>query len=80
MTCKCFEKVNTQFAEHNTMLDMRMCLNREDGRMTLEPQLAIATSRIKNLRDGKQAKVVVATFCPFCGKSLTAKRKRKAQP
>jgi hypothetical protein len=78
MTCKCFEKVNTQLAEHNTEL---VLLSTPDfTRGVFETHLAIATSRIKNLRDGKQAKVVVATFCPFCGKSLTAKPKRKAQP
>jgi hypothetical protein len=74
MNCQCFRVVNAKLEKHNTMLDMRMCLNREDGRMTLEPQLAIVTVKIDS-KNRVGPKTLLASFCPFCGKSLTAKPK-----
>lgn len=57
----CYDKLDEQLAEHNTVL----------VRNVLDPnQLFVATERIRNLRDGKNAKAVVASYCPFCGKRV----------
>lgn len=60
-THECYEKTDEQLKEHNTKL----------LRNIFDPnQLVVATERISNLRDGKRAKVVIATYCPFCGKRV----------
>jgi hypothetical protein len=61
---KCFDMLDAELKPHNTRLVVNM-LNNAD--------VFIWTERIQNLRDGKQAKKVVAAFCPFCGKKLKRK-------
>lgn len=78
MVCKCIEQVNEQLREHNTELVLVQSLGMTPGKMTFETHLAIATRRIEALRDGKKAKMVVAAYCPFCGKTLAKKPKHKA--
>jgi hypothetical protein len=58
---KCFELVDEKLKENNTRLSFNL-FNWSD--------VFVATERIENLRDGKRAKVVIASFCPFCGKKL----------
>jgi hypothetical protein len=57
---KCFKETNAALAEHNTKLVQNI----------LNPNhLVIATDTIEKKR-GQRAKVVIASYCPFCGKAL----------
>ncbi len=58
---KCLDQIDAELAEYNT----RLAANLFDWN-----DVFIMTERIRSLRDGKSAKKVVATFCPFCGKKL----------
>lgn len=58
---KCFKEVDKVLVEENTRLVLDL----------LNPNhIFVATERIRNLRDGKKPKRVIATFCPFCGERL----------
>jgi hypothetical protein len=58
---ECFKLVNQDLEKYNTVLVTDLLqANR----------IFVATERIKNLRDGKRAKQVIATYCPFCGVRL----------
>lgn len=60
---KCFRDTDRRLRSVNTRL-VRNMFNTN--------HLVIATERIENLRDGKRATVVVASYCPFCGAKLEA--------
>ena len=60
-THKCFEDISKVLVKENTRLVFNL----------LNPNhVFVATERIRNLRDGKKAKRVIATYCPFCGERL----------
>lgn len=59
--CTCVAKMQRELQERNTVLVMAFFTA---GRPSVP---TIATMRIKNLRDGKQAVTVLPSFCPFCG-------------
>ena len=61
MSHPCFAKVNRELVKYNT----RLVQNLIDS-----DQLMVATERIRRLRDGKKAKIVIASFCPFCGAKI----------
>lgn len=61
--CDCIERVDETLKLYNTRLVVAFALLK--GPVS---RATIATERIEKLRDGKKAKVVAATFCPFCGK------------
>ena len=81
MTCKCIEQVNEQLGPYNTELDTVHTIDWETKKIGTE--LAIATRRADSSKRTK-CKTVLASFCPFCGKSLTdkptVKRKIKRTP
>jgi len=58
---KCFKELSKVLVEENTRLQFNY-LNQN--------HVFVATERIRNLRDGKKAKRVVASYCPFCGEKL----------
>ena len=58
---KCLVQLDVELKKFNTRLASNL-LNHDD--------VFIATERIESYRDGKNAKQVVAAFCPFCGKEL----------
>jgi hypothetical protein len=57
----CYAELEKKLAENNTRLATNL-IN--------ENHIFISTERIENLRDGKKAMNVIATYCPFCGKKL----------
>lgn len=58
---RCFIKVNKELEKFNTRLDRNL----------MNPNhVLIKTIKIKNLRDGKNAKTLFAPYCPFCGEKL----------
>jgi hypothetical protein len=57
---KCIRETNKELAKHNTKLV---------GNLLNPNHIFIDTQRVKPLR-GKKAKVVIATYCPFCGEKL----------
>lgn len=61
MAHKCFERADKKLKETNTKL-VRSLLN--------DNHIFVETEKIRNLRDGKRATSVIATYCPFCGKKL----------
>ena len=58
---RCLSAVDKELKKHNTRLA---------GDLFHPDRVFVATERINNYRDGKRAKQVVASFCPFCGKKL----------
>lgn len=62
---KCLDQVEAELKQHNTRLVSNM----------FQPNdVFVATERIRGLRDGKSAKTVVASHCPFCGKKLVREK------
>ena len=58
---KCIKQVNKKLRNTNTVLVANI----------VNPNhIFVDTQRIRKLRDGKKATVVVAAFCPFCGEQL----------
>jgi len=62
--CTCIARVNKQLKQHNTCLEQVSMVNFETGKV--RQSLQITTAKIERKR-GKP-KVVLPTFCPFCGK------------
>lgn len=69
--CNCIEECNKLLALHNTKLLASFSLT---GGSTLA---VLATERIHNLRDGKRAKTVLASYCPICGKKYPARKNER---
>lgn len=76
MSCKCIEQVNEQLAEHNSALDLAQTMDFGPP-LRIRVHLQIATRKIHPSR--KPAKAVLASFCPFCGKSTQDKPKPAAR-
>ena len=58
---KCLRELDTFLKDKNTQLVFDL----------LHPnRVFIATQKIRNLRDGKHAVQVIASFCPICGRRL----------
>jgi len=59
--CKCVEAVNEELAKHNTRLCEFISLSKG------ATYIQIASEKIDTKKRGN-AKQVLASFCPFCGK------------
>lgn len=57
--CNCIAEINAMLVEHNTTLVTTMFRDPDT--------CVVSTDRIKTLRNGKKAALVIASFCPFCG-------------
>jgi hypothetical protein len=65
-THKCIRQINTALAAHNTQLNL---IFQVVGPQAGKPFIQIATIKVGDKKRGKP-KMVVATFCPFCGEKL----------
>jgi hypothetical protein len=73
--CKCLEQVNAELAKHNTTLDLAASLDRENLTFCMD-NLIIATRKIDTKQRGP-TKTMIASFCPFCGKSCTKPKTKR---
>ena len=64
MPCECIDQMNAKLADHNTELDLTMCIPRDNSPAFLRP--AIRTRKIES-RVRKGPAIAIPTFCPFCG-------------
>lgn len=62
--CDCIPKLNEMMAEHNTKLDELTMFSMSTG--NTRSSLHVVTSKVDSRKKGK-AKVMLVTFCPFCG-------------
>lgn len=63
---RCFRQLDRALSKKNTRL---MC-------NLLDPnEVFVGTERIKRLRNGKKAVLVVCSHCPFCGEKLNGEAK-----
>lgn len=69
MTCKCFSTMNEKLKPYNAQL----AGNLFDYRYTL-----VETWRIEKGRGTKKPPIVVASYCPFCGKKHKHKKTKTA--
>lgn len=60
-THKCIKQLNKKLKETNTRLV---------GNLLKANHIFVDTEKIRKLRDGKKATIVIATYCPFCGEKL----------
>ena len=58
---KCIRQLNKKLEKDNTRL-VHNVLNTN--------HIFVDTVKIRKLRDGKKAKTVIASYCPFCGEKL----------
>jgi hypothetical protein len=78
VSCDCVEKAREGLAAMNTEIDIPIMFSHAGkGAKLSQDRVAIVTKRIKPLRDGKKAALLVATFCPFCGVAYDALDARK---
>lgn len=66
MTCHCIKKIDAKLAERNTRIMLPIMLSADQ---TARPM--IVTDQIETGRGKKKACGLFATFCPFCGASLS---------
>lgn len=71
--CDCTKTMNKLLAEHNTTLTEHSMINITTGKM--RQSIAICTEKL-NRKDRQKAKVVLPSFCPFCGEKI----KKDADP
>jgi ribosomal protein L33 len=62
----CWEKANKVLAADNTELDMQATITL--GSATMGRAMYVPTRKINSR--GKKARMVMPTFCPFCGEKL----------
>lgn len=74
--CKCITLMDKHLAEHNTMLTKVSMLNMKTGK--LRESLVIGSQRRDSRNKRSKPKVVLPTFCPFCGKRSAPKRAPRA--
>jgi hypothetical protein len=67
--CSCVKKLNKLLKAHNTVLGEVSMLSMKTGKC--RQSLQIVSQRIQ--RGGPKPKVVLPTFCPFCGKRSAPK-------
>jgi hypothetical protein len=73
--CDCVEKVNANLKPHNTVLSEISMLNMMSG--TSRQSLKIATEKLHRKRS--KVKVVIPTFCPFCGEKIRVTSSKKTK-
>lgn len=70
--CSCVSKVDKVLAKYNTALTKTSLINMKTGRV--RESILIATHR----RDGRErrskVKLMLPSFCPFCGKGIRRAR------
>lgn len=76
--CNCVNRVNTLLKDENTMIDQTSLVNFKTG--VVRQSMMIASCKRDRL-DKRKAKVILPTFCPFCGKRVrktTASKRAKS--
>ena len=73
--CKCVQIINKELKQHNTVLSEVSMLNFKTGKC--RQSLQIVTQKIARAR-GK-ARVVLPTYCPFCGNRTAPKPSAKPE-
>jgi len=66
----CVSQINELLKPHNTMLDLSMSLDFDSKPVKTTVSTIVATTKIDKTKR-KPPKMVVATFCPFCGVELS---------
>ena len=66
MACNCITEIDGKLAERNTRIMLPIMLSADQ---TARPM--IVTDQIETGRGKKKAVGLFATFCPFCGVSLS---------
>ena len=68
MSCKCIRNVNGQLLKdgHNCEIDVPLQMNFDTGKLA-PPKCKIALEK-RNKKSRKALPVVIASYCPFCGK------------
>ena len=61
--CNCIEMTNKSLEEYNTKLDVTISLFPE----VMVLGILVSTTKL-DTKKGGEAKNIVATYCPFCGK------------
>jgi len=79
MSCKCVDQVNEQLKAHDTNTQLMEKLTMDFSTMKCESHLVIATYKVDSSKR-ESASTMLASCCPFCGKSFAKKpaAKRKA--
>lgn len=77
MACNCIKKVNNELrlSGTNTQLDIPLLLDYE-ARVIASSVCQISARKIDD-RKREPAKIILATYCPFCGKKYEEKRKAR---
>lgn len=65
--CECAQTADRKLAEHNTAIDWATLIATNGD---MQDRLQIKTRKLDPKKRGS-ATILVATFCPFCGSSLT---------
>jgi hypothetical protein len=63
--CDCKALINEHLAERNTVLSETTLINRKTG--ALRQSLIIRTERLCRDKPRTKVKMVLPSFCPFCG-------------
>lgn len=66
MTCECITTMDKLLEPHNTRLSATIVFG-----VPAYACVTIQSEKIKKAPDGKRAKQVLPTFCPFCGVRYT---------
>ncbi len=72
MACKCINGLNKKLAAHNTALDQISLIDLKTGKV--REAIHVATRKVDTKQRGK-AKLLLTTYCPFCGKRSAPKPK-----
>lgn len=73
--CDCVDDVNKMLEKENTFLEKVSLLNMKTG--TCRESIHLVTGKLDRKKKGK-AKVMLVTFCPFCGQRYAPEQKDEA--
>jgi hypothetical protein len=66
--CDCITLVNQRLAENNTVLSETSMINMKTG--SIRQSLIIRTERLSRDKPRTRVKMVIPSFCPFCGERV----------